>query len=101
MQEDKHELENTLKRYASSLCRAYERGKLSEYLNDCLEIRRIEIDGDFSGFRVVLTLGGPYIYIDTEKKELCGYWWTDEAHESLPHDVCEEIDELFGGGIYE
>lgn len=50
------------------------------WLDDVLEIRRLYTqDGDFHGARILVTFGGPNIWIDTFRQCVEGYWWQDRA----------------------
>ena len=47
------------------------------------------------GVRVMVTCGGPNIWIDTFEKIVHGYWGGDEAISYLTDDCCEKIEEAF------
>ena len=75
----------------------YEPEQLSlyDYFEDVLDIE-YRVDSDRKTLRSVSLLvacGGPNIYIDTAKKAVVLYWWTDRAEYPLSYDACEEIDD--------
>ena len=51
-----------------------------DYLDDVLEIQYI-VNGnkEYLGARVLVTFGGPNIWIDTLNKRVEGAWWGDKA----------------------
>jgi len=52
----------------------------SDYLNGCLDIEYI-VNGakEYLGARILVTFGGPNIWINTRNKTIEGYWWSDNA----------------------
>ena len=48
------------------------------------------------GVRVMVTCGGPNIWVDTFEKTVHGYWGGDEAIAYLTNDCCEKIENIFG-----
>lgn len=52
-----------------------------EYLESALDLEYIiSSDGQYRGARILVTLGGPNIGIDTQHNRVDGYWWGDEYH---------------------
>lgn len=47
------------------------------------------------GVRVMVTCGGPNIWVDTFEKAVHGYWGGDEAVAYLTTDCCDKIDAMF------
>lgn len=70
---------------------------LAEYFNEsALDVVYIvNQDKSYKAVRVAITLGGPNVYIDTEKRAVCLYWWGDEASYLLDDSILDQIDELF------
>lgn len=67
---------------------------LYDYFENVLDIE-YRVDSDRKTLRSVslmVACGGPNIYIDTAKKAVLLYWWTDRAEYPLSYDVCNEID---------
>ena len=48
------------------------------------------------GVRVMVTCGGPNIWVDTFEKTVHGYWGGDEAVAYLTDDCCEKIEDSLG-----
>ena len=64
---------------------------LNEYLNDLLDIEyTFGADGSFLGSRLLLTYGGPTIYVNTRYSTVEGYWGGDSFELSY---ACSELDE--------
>lgn len=68
---------------------------LYDYFEDVLDIEyRVESDRvTIRSVSLMVSCGGPNIYIDTAEKAVILYWWTDRAEYPLSYDVCEEINE--------
>lgn len=52
-------------------------------------------DLSYSGVCLMVTCGGPNIYIDTNTRKVELYWWSDRAYASIDYDVCIAIDEYW------
>ena len=76
-----------------------------DYLQDTLEVKYItendddDDDGEYLGARVLVSFGGPNIWIDTRTNTVEGYWWGDEATATYTdemdiHGVCAELYEM-------
>ena len=68
---------------------------LWDYFDDILDIKYL-IGHDretVEAVKILITFGGPNIYIDTESRAVELYWWTDRASYPIDHDVCNQIDE--------
>lgn len=64
--------------------------------NDLLDIEYIcNGEKEYRAVRACVAWGGPSIYIDTDKKAVCLYWWTDSATYPLSSDAVDAIDEFF------
>ena len=73
----------------------FEQLSLYDYFEDVLDIE-YRVDSDRKTIRSVslmVTCGGPNIYIDTAEKAVLLYWWTDKARYYLSSDVCDQINE--------
>ena len=84
--------------YCKRVCEELESAEdLMEYINEkALDIVYIcNQDKSYKAARIAVTLGGPNVYIDTEKRSVCLYWWGKEASYLIDSDKCDEIDELF------
>ena len=69
---------------------------LVEWINEnALDIVYIcNQDKSYKAARIAVTLGGPSVYIETEKQSVCLYWWGETASYYLDIDKCNELDEL-------
>lgn len=56
---------------------------------------RIGSDRQYRSVSLMVTCGGPNIYIDTKRKAVLLYWWTDYAEYPLTSSTCEAIDQYF------
>lgn len=67
---------------------------LWDYFEDVLDIEyRIEADRKtLRSVSLLVTFGGPNIYIDTASCAVELYWWGDRASFPIDRDVCGEID---------
>lgn len=73
----------------------FEELSLYDYFDDCLDIKYL-IDSDcetVNSVKVMVTCGGPNIYIDTESRNVELYWGTDRASYPISYTVCDQIDE--------
>ncbi len=72
-----------------------------DYLTNTLEITNIfcEETEEYVGSRILVSYGGPNIWINTHTKTIEGYWWGEEYHERYEKDVmdletmCKEVYE--------
>lgn len=80
----------------NSLIEAYESGDLYEWIDDVLDVKYM-VDGDLNyvGVRLMVTFGGPTIYVDTFCRQIQGYWWGDEATREIYSEVADELDEVW------
>lgn len=56
---------------------------------------RIGSDREYRSVSIMVACGGPNIYIDTKRKAVLLYWWTDFAEYPLTSSTCEAIDAYF------
>ena len=67
-----------------------------DYFEDALDIEYIVgSDRTYRGVRVMVTCGGPNIYVDTMEKAVTLFWWTDSARYYLSTDAVDAVDECF------
>ena len=73
-----------------------EPASLFDYFNDYLDVDYVvDSNKDYRGARVMVTCGGPNIFIDSYSGEVQLYWWTERATAVIPADLCDEINEVF------
>ena len=59
----------------------------SDYLEQMLDIEYItDRNGDYLGAKILMTFGGPNIYINTRYEQIEGYWWGDEYKATYTND---------------
>lgn len=62
-----------------------------EYLADALDFEfTVDSDGELRHARIMVTCGGPNIWVDTEGF-VEGYWWGEEARAYYPSSVADEL----------
>ena len=74
-----------------------------DYFADALDIiyyTRGREEGDILGARVMVTCGGPNIYVDTYRNTIELYWWSDRAECELWHEVADAITEALQEAYY-
>lgn len=65
-----------------------------EYVIDALDIEVTRsLNGDYRGARLLLSFGGPNVWLDTAERELQGAWGSKRVNMHAPYGECEEIDE--------
>ena len=73
-----------------------EPASLFDYFNDFLDIDYIvDREKQFKGARIMVTCGGPNIFIDSYRGIVELFWWTEHASAEIPADICDEINEVF------
>ena len=72
-----------------------------DYLQDALDIQYIvRADGEYIGARILVSFGGPNIWIDTARQMVDGYWWSDSYSTSYHndemgiHEACRDLWEV-------
>ena len=69
---------------------------ISEYFDDCLDIEYRSGSGrEYRSVRVMITCGGPNIYVDTKSKSVELYWGNTVETYPLSYDVVDAIDSYF------
>ena len=70
-----------------------------DYLQDALDIQYIvDSKKEYIGARILVAFGGPNIWINTQSKQVEGYWWQDKYTASYRRDelgLDEACSELF------
>ena len=67
---------------------------LWDYMDDVLDIEyRVSGRMELRSVQVMVSCGGPNIYIDTGARAVQLFWWFDKAEYPLDYDACAEIDE--------
>ena len=88
--------ESEIQRQVDDIAKELERGEGAKFLNDehCLDIQYIvDKDKKYLGSRVLVAFGGPNIWINTQKREVEGYWWGEQATAKYYYDS-DELDEV-------
>ncbi len=69
-----------------------------DYMQDVLDIKYIiNSDRSFKGARLLVTFGGPNIWVDTSTNMVEGYWWNEHYEFDYKTDAlglddyCEEM----------
>jgi predicted RNA-binding Zn-ribbon protein involved in translation (DUF1610 family) len=71
-----------------------DRYTIYNYLEDCLDIEYItNAQKEYKAVKIWVTLGGPSICIDTDKKAVCLYWGGKQSQATLSSEACSCIDE--------
>lgn len=68
-----------------------------EFFSDVLDIDYI-VSSDretLRGVRLLVTFGGPNIYVNTWENAVEGYWWGDSARAWIPSEIAEAITDAF------
>ena len=69
---------------------------IGDYFDDFYDIDYvIGNDKRYKACRVLVAFGGPNVYIDTWKKEVQLFWWSDTAVADIPDELCAAIDDFF------
>lgn len=67
-----------------------------EYFSDVYDIEyRVGSYREYRSVKLMVAYGGPNIYIDTARRAVLLYWWTDSAEYPISSDACDEIDSVF------
>lgn len=70
-----------------------EQMSLYDYFEDCLDVEyRVGADREYRSVCVMVTCGGPNIYVDTQRRAVCLYWWTETAEYPLLSDAVDAVD---------
>lgn len=94
--EDADEYYDAIQEEIDELTEEKERLSFWDYFNDALDIEyTVGSDMQYRGVCIMVTCGGPNIYVDTSRGEVWGAWWGDKASAWLPREICDEIDSVF------
>ena len=78
-----------------------EPASLFDYFNDMLDIDYVvDREKHFKGARIMVTCGGPNIFIDSYRGIVELFWWTEHASAEIPADLCDEINDIFRDYYY-
>ena len=72
----------------------------SSLLDDALDVEyMIDAKGNYLGAQVLMTFGGPYIYINTRYSKVEGYWGSDVIERSYTDAIGfgDTWEEMFNG----
>lgn len=65
-----------------------------DFIADALDIEvSCSLDREYRGARIMVAFGGPNIYIDTARKAVELYWWTDRAEYPISSSAADALDE--------
>lgn len=74
----------------------YEPDQMSAYdfIADALDIEvSCSLEREYRSARIMLAYGGPNIYIDTARRAVELYWWTDRAEYPISSSAADALDE--------
>ena len=78
-----------------------EPASLFDYFNDMLDIDYVvDREKQFKGARIMVTCGGPNIFIDSYRGIVELFWWTEHTSAEIPADLCDEINDIFRDYYY-
>lgn len=67
---------------------------LYDWAEDILDIEfRVNSDRELRSVQIMVTCGGPNIYVDTATKSVELYWWGDRASYPISYDAAAGLDE--------
>jgi hypothetical protein len=83
-----------LQEYVESVAQSIKNAAdLMEYIENALDVEYIVgADRKYRGVRILITCGGPNVWIDTTRRAIEGYTMSEHASTGLPR--CDEIDEI-------
>ena len=73
-------------------------GTAIDWLSDVLDIQWIiNRDKELLGARILVSFGGPNIWVNTQTSRIEGYWWNEsaEAFFSTNHDLNDALEEIY------
>lgn len=87
-----NETANELEEFAQSC----DRGGLLDYLHDSLEVEiKTDSEGDFIGAKILVTIGGPTVWIDTVKGAVMVSWnGFPTTSRDLSEEACDFINDI-------
>ena len=73
-----------------------EPANLYNYFSDYLGVDYVvDSNKEYKAARVMVTCGGPNIFIDSYEGEVQLYWGMERATAKIPANICEEINNVF------
>lgn len=70
-------------------------GTLYDYIGECLDIEFIsDAHREYIGGRILVTLGGPNIWINTRTRQIEAYWWADSFYLPLENELVNELNNI-------
>lgn len=96
IEEDEDEEGFTIYRTSCGHVLDYEPDQMSVYdfIADALDIEvTCSLDREYRSARIMVSCGGPNIYIDTARKEVQLYWWTDRAEYPISYEASDALDD--------
>ena len=75
----------------------FEQVSIYDYLSDVLDATYYTTgrNGEYKGVRLMLTYGGPNVYLDTYFRTLELYWWNESATVDLLPNEADEVDAMW------
>ncbi len=84
------------KEIVKGLENAYNNDTLYDYINECLDYTfTVNSDLSYRSVEILVTFGGPNIYINTSKSRVELYWGNEYADYSILYDTNNAIDDIF------
>ena len=94
------ELEKILNTTIKELEEACMHETLPEYISDCLEVEyTMNLSGELRGVKLLVTFGGPNVYVNTRTAKIEGYAEGEHLEIDLDFDVLREIEDIIIGLI--
>ena len=93
-------LEKILNTTHEELIEAHMNGTLYDYVNEALEVEyTMNLWGELRGVKILVTFGGPNVYINTRTAKIEGYDNGEHLEIDLDFDVLREIEDNIAGLI--
>lgn len=93
-------LSNILNTTHEELIEAHMAGTLYDYVNEALEVEyTMNLWGELRGVKILVTFGGPNVYINTRTAKIEGYDNGEHLEIDLDFDVLREIEDNIAGLI--
>ena len=93
-------LEKILNTTHEELIEAHMAGTLYDYVNEALEVEyTMNLWGELRGVKILVTFGGPNVYINTRTAKIEGYDNGEHLEIDLDFDVLREIEDNIAGLI--
>ena len=87
-------LEKILNTTHEELIEACMHETLPEYISDCLEVEyTMNLSGELRGVKLLVTFGGPNVYVNTRTAKIEGYDNGEHLDINLDFDVLREIED--------